>query len=87
MKKYGDISYRAGRYVMKIHLEGETFDVAREATKLPTILASVINKVIFVDHKLRVELGKLPQYIDYCVESYRAYYRGKSKQRYEAAYQ
>jgi len=79
MKKYGDIKYRAGRYVLGIHIKGIGFSVSREETKLPSILASVINKVIFTkDRRLRIELGKLPQYIDYCVESYRAYYRGRN---------
>jgi hypothetical protein len=80
MKKYGDIEYRAGRYVMNVHLQGQGFVVAQKTTKLPTILASAINKVIFTeDRQLRVPLGKLKQYLDYCIESYRAYYRDRNQ--------
>ena len=54
------------------------FQVAREETKLPTVLASVINKVIFdPSRKLRVEVKKLQEYIDYCLWNYREYYKAR----------
>jgi hypothetical protein len=84
-KRYGDIEYRAGRYVMDVHLRGQGFVVAQKTTKLPTILASAINQVIFTkDRQLRIELGKLKQYLNYCIESYRAYYRGRNNQLAES---
>ena len=88
MKKYGNINYRAGRYVYNVHIKKMGFSQAREVTKLPHILAAAINFAIFTeDHKLRIPLEKLQSYIDMCLFCYREYYRRRMKARYEAAHQ
>ncbi len=64
---------------MEIRVNGHTPSEAQELTKLPKILVAVINKVIFTkDDQLRIELEKLQKYLEYCIESYRAYYRVRS---------
>ena len=80
MKKYGNIEYRAKRYIVNVAHYGKGYQVSREETKLPSILASVINRVIFnKEHKLRVEIGKLQEYLNYCLWSYRDYYNKRSQ--------
>ena len=82
MKKYGDIEYRAKRYVLSVAHYGEGFEVACEKTKLPRILASAINFIIFdPGRKLRVEVNKLQKYIDYCLWEYREYYRKRNRKQ------
>ena len=77
------IEYRAGRYVVLMSYYGHNSNVARKATNLPSILATAINKVVFKDaaygaqRTLRVPQSKLVQYLDYCIMSYREYYKSR----------
>jgi hypothetical protein len=85
-KTYGDMETRAKRYVVSVAHYGEGFEVAREKTKLPRILASAINKVIFdPERKLRVEISKLQKYLDFCMWNYREYYKSRNTKQLAAS--
>ena len=86
-KRYGNLEYRAKRYVLDVHHYGYGFSVAKEETKLPERLAKAI-KILFFGNKAGraiLPTEKWENGISLCLREYREYFRERAARKQLAA--
>ena len=87
-KRYGNLEYRAKRYVTDVNLYGMGFSAAREHVKLPTILSRAIN-ILFWGPEGKpgrpvLPINKWNRAIELALTEYRRYYRDRSNKQLAA---
>ncbi len=86
-KRYGNLEYRAKRYVLDVHHYGYGFSVAQKETKLPERLAMAIRIIFFGNREGKSDLPMKDwkDGIDLAINEYRSYYRERAARKQLAA--